>query len=296
MRARPTRFRPRFLLLPCLLAAICVSTGCSFAFRYAYNHADWLVYRKLDPFLDLNDAQRAVFDARFAELWQWHRRSELPRYADTLHALADRIETLDAPVTPATLDAQAEPFTEFARRIKTRALPHALELLSTLTDAQVAGLVAQVEEKDEEFREEFLSGDADNRADHYADWTEDKLDDWLGHVTDPQQALVRQWAAGRRDHPDRVMQARAARRAALRSLLDDRRDADFARRLAAFIEDPSRYRSTARQADAAFNRQHFLQMLARVINLADAEQRAHAADRLRDYADDFAELARESEA
>ena len=77
--------------LLCLLLAVLVS-GCGF--RFVYNHLDWWTNWYLDDYVTLNKQQKQVFDEQFEQLHLWHRKTQLPAYAQQLKRYRYRIRQL----------------------------------------------------------------------------------------------------------------------------------------------------------------------------------------------------------
>ena len=144
-----TRSKLRISLIFLLLTTLIASSGCSMALRFGYNHADWFVYRSLKPYINLNDEQRVDFDQRFDEIWQWHRTSELPRYAAELRRLAAETANPPEAYTAELVKQQTFRFGEIFIRASEHLLPDAVAILEDLNDKQVEKLLAQLQEDNE---------------------------------------------------------------------------------------------------------------------------------------------------
>lgn len=281
---------PRGKTLVVFLTTLALLSGCGYATRFAYNQADWLVYRKLDPFLNVNDAQRETYDARFEALWRWHRQSELPLYAAQLEGYARYLDNLPDQIAAGHVEEMAEQLRGLIDRIIERALPDAVAVLRDLSDAQVAQLIEAVGEKDEEFAEEYLDIDDEARVEKYLEWTADRVDKWFGHVTDEQERLLRVWANERHQRPAALKAWRTLRRAHLRHLLASREAPEFPERLRELLAEPRSTQSPELSSVVEQNHALWFQLLADILNTSTAAQRRHARERLLDYAGDFRTL------
>lgn len=80
-------WRMNKLRSPCLAAllllALLLLQACS-TVKLAYNQASTLLYWRLDSYLDFNDEQAPQVRAGLEQLLQWHRRQQLPQYAELL--------------------------------------------------------------------------------------------------------------------------------------------------------------------------------------------------------------------
>ena len=81
---------PRSLLRASIIAALCAAlmllSGCS-AIRLAYGQADALAFRWLDRYAEFDDAQALRVREALTAWFSWHRRTQLPDYADLLASL-----------------------------------------------------------------------------------------------------------------------------------------------------------------------------------------------------------------
>jgi hypothetical protein len=113
-------------LLPLLL--LCAS-GCSV--QLAYNNFDRLARWQVSDYVSLDERQRRFFDAAVHDLWVWHRRDHLPRYADWLDGL-----TLDQTGVTTDMEMQllVDQVVAWATEIADRAVPIAAEVLASLSD------------------------------------------------------------------------------------------------------------------------------------------------------------------
>jgi hypothetical protein len=153
-----SRSRPPIIAALLLLAA--VLTGCGLAVRIGYDQAGPLAFRWLDGYIDFNDAQSLRVRAGLDEWTAWHRRTQLPDYADLLARA--RTEVL-ADTTPDRMCAWGR---ELRGRFDTavaRAAPAIVDVAQTLTPAQLANVEKRYAERNREYRDEFLQRDPDRR-------------------------------------------------------------------------------------------------------------------------------------
>src|SRR4051812_22737216 len=80
----------RPLLRAAIIAALCLAfaslSGCS-AIRLAYGQADGLVFRWLDRYVDFDGPQAYRVREALGAWFAWHRRTQLPDYAELLTSL-----------------------------------------------------------------------------------------------------------------------------------------------------------------------------------------------------------------
>ena len=91
-----TSLRQRLLssLLPILAVTVCAASCSQMsvgAFKFLYDHADWLLRRAIEHYVDLDKSQSKVLTTQIERLYRWHRTHELPLYADVLDDAAQRV-------------------------------------------------------------------------------------------------------------------------------------------------------------------------------------------------------------
>jgi hypothetical protein len=148
------RWRPR--IIPWLAVAILalVLTGCSI-FTVAYNRVPTLAYWRLDSALSLTAQQQPWVREGLTALHEWHRRDQLPRYADTLQAWQALAQ---ADLTAAQVCLQFETLQSVVGELFEQSLPLLARLAASLSDEQVLKLRAYQSEQNEEFERDFVSG------------------------------------------------------------------------------------------------------------------------------------------
>ncbi len=135
------RFAARGRALALVALVLVVTAGC--AVRLAYENTDRLARWFVGDFITMDDAQRARFDAGVREVWDWHRDTHLPRYADFFDAM--QIVLADG-TTAAEIQAIVNTVIDWALEIEQQAMPVAIDLLTSLSDTQVGALARRLSE------------------------------------------------------------------------------------------------------------------------------------------------------
>jgi len=134
------------------LLALLLLGGCS-AVRIGYNQAPTLVWWWLDGYLDFDAAQAPQVKAALQQWFDWHRRTQLPDYADLLAAA--QVQVLQ-PATPQQVCRWAD---ELRARLGTAlayGVPLAAELLPTLQADNLAQWQRRVAKSNLDFEHDFL--------------------------------------------------------------------------------------------------------------------------------------------
>lgn len=216
----------------CAILVLLVLPGCTLS--WLYEHADWLVTRQIDGWVDLTATQREWLHGSFGRHWRWHREQALPQWAGALQGARDRLaDGLDA----ADLRWIEAAVVKHSRALARRVLPDVARLLADLGPDQVDRVAAKLDEGATKAREELAKPDAE-RVQRRADAMVELLEDLVGDLDDAQEALARRLSSALpledRDRETRI----AERRAALVALLRGDRAKLAARLRTWFIEDP----------------------------------------------------------
>ena len=138
-------------------AAVCLAVsllvGCSLL-TLAYNRLPTIAYWRLDAMLDLSSAQSAFVRQELDRWHAWHRRDHLPRYAQ---ALAPWQNQVLQDVTPAQVCVVVDQLRLWAREVTQQALPLAVRLTPSLTEAQLQHWQRHQAESGAEFRADFMA-------------------------------------------------------------------------------------------------------------------------------------------
>lgn len=257
-------------------------SGCS-SFGLIYNRLDTLVHLEVGRYIDLTPSQRADFDLRFAELWRWHRKTQLKLYADDLREFA---ETAALPVSADQVEALTERLRAHTVRLANQSFDGFASAVATLNDAQVDDLLSELAARNAKERKKALKLDDDQWREKRADESIERLDDWAGSVTPEQRQRIREWAAGL---VRKLPPADASALQPLRELLAGRGKPEFRERLARSFIDPEL--APEDRAELEAERAARSAMLADLSELATDAQRRHLQKRLLEIARELDGLA-----
>src|SRR4030095_1579470 len=136
------------LRLWCVLLLAASATGCA---KFMYNRLDTLAAWYIGDLVSLDDQQRADWRAWLGQTLEWHRASELGRYATFLREFSAEI------AQPAGRDTFQRAFDRvegFFGDFTAQTAPQATRLLLELTPAQGEELLTNLEEKSNERSED----------------------------------------------------------------------------------------------------------------------------------------------
>jgi hypothetical protein len=289
------RFTPKcraWLARLALLGTALILAACS-TVTVGYNNAGKLLGFQANRYLGLTPAQRDVLSVQWSRFEAWHRREVLPVYADTLQAWAGRLDESRAFTVAEVLDKQAWLVAE-AQRLGDRAAQELAPLLVTLTAHQRATLLARFEASNREYARDFLDRVPVGLAlDRRFDRVGKRYEQWLGSLTQTQQARLREWLASTPEQPALWAAERQARQQALLSLLEKHAGQPVPaaqQALASYFDGLQRGWLPDFVAQRPQQRERWAQATADVLNGMTPAQRRHLQNRLRKWASDFDEL------
>lgn len=267
-----------------MLALLALAGGCS-TLRFAYDNADLYVRWKIDSYVTLQGDEADELAGRIAEFHSWHRLNELPRYARLAREASPRfaggLSRQDMIWGYDSLRARTE---DSVRKAAEMLAP----LLDRLTPEQVAQIERRLAEENRQFHRDHLRGAERERRRKREKALVDRLEDWVGKLSQAQVERVREFAE------------RAP-------LLDELRDRDRKRlqgevlaiirakqarkQLASRLAQRERGRDPAFVAGLETWRAQLYTLLGDVDRSLTPEQRARGVAQLRRYADEFDALA-----
>ena len=140
------------------LMGACLATlllGCS-ATRLAYNNAQELTWWWLTDYLEFSSAQRPAMRQALAQVHGWHRRQQLPGYADMLERWQGLMPgALSAAQVCGLIDEVVDKLQDLSAAVDAPE-PAALQVLASLAPAQLAELERRLAKSNREYREKYL--------------------------------------------------------------------------------------------------------------------------------------------
>ena len=284
-------FTTSLMRLVLAVSVLCTAAACSNV-QLGYNYADTLSLYYLDSYLDLDAQQEKQAAASLHTLFAWHRKNELPAYANQLSGAQQQV------LNQLTLE-QLYGLNEFIRasieRTSLKAAPMLADLLLSLSPAQVVYLRQQLDQSNADFRQENLAIAPEQQRQQRYDVLLEQFNDWFGELDAQQLALVRvanaDWPVDNQFWYDE----RLIRQQEMLALVDfavqqQPEHARLVERLEQYIRGFEQNRSVQRQAKIDRSREHTLRLIAALAKDGSAEQKRHLVARAQSLIDDFSVL------
>ncbi len=259
--------------------------GCS-AMRLIYSNADVFLRWQTGRYLDVHDEQSEELDARVAAFLAWHRAVALPQYVGIARDADSRI---GRGLSRADLVWGYDSFQTQMRAAARAGAENAAPLLDRLSPEQIEHLRKRFAEDNRKFAKEQLQGDDRERRKRRVKRNVERLEDWLGSLSDAQLERVRQYS----DRAPLVGEMRDRERRRLQTeFIAIVRAREAARRLPDWAATWERRREPVFAEAHRANLDALYDMLLDLDRSLSAEQREAARLRMREFATDFDRLAK----
>ncbi len=290
LMAVKTRHAPtvrRFVRLLCVLLLAVGAAGCA---KLVYNRLDALAAWYVGNLVSLDDQQRSTLRAWLAQTLEWHRESELGRYAKFLREFAAE---LAHPSSRANYQQALDRVEGFAADFTAQTAPQAARLLTELSPAQVEEFLANLEKKSNERSED------DRDAIREGTWqanqvknTQRQVKRWTGSITEEQKLLVREMTQQLQPTTTEWLESQRRWRTSLGDALRDafsNRDTGQERILQLLREPDTQWTSQYKTKEAS-NREQMLSLLTALDASLTPAQREHMQRELTNLAEQLEAL------
>jgi Family of unknown function (DUF6279) len=279
--------RRRLAIAVALLLSASVLGGCGP--RLLYDRLDTVAGWYLGGLVTLDADQRVSLKRWLSHSLEWHRGSQLERYARFLRDFSD---ALAGPGDYATYDRARRQVETLWRDFVTGVLPEAGQLLASLRPQQVEELIASLEEEDARDQRKYERSRESERLARRQKSLLEAVEKWTGDLTAQQRVIVTAAAGDLIPLHAAWLDNRAAWRHELRAALAPPGggvDIDDLERL---LVEPDRAWTAEYRQGLEHNRRRILEMLVDVDATLSARQRDTMRTRLKDLAADIETMAR----
>ena len=185
-----------------------------------YNRLPAISYWWLDGMLDFNDRQSQIARTELDALHDWHRRTQLPLYAQQLRTWQNLARH---DVTPAQVCQAYDAGRGLFDALVEQSIVPTARLAPELGPAQLAHLQRHQQRQDDEFRADFLR-DRRKGQDKRYERALDRYEDFYGRLDAAQREHLRERMARSPYDPERHFAERQRRQADWRTTLQGIRD------------------------------------------------------------------------
>ena len=240
-----------------------------------------------NSYFDFHDEQSDELDRRLAAFLAWHRAKALPQYARLAEEAAARMLR---GVKRGDLEWSYDAVRAQIREALVAAAAESAGLLDGLDAEQIAHFERRLADENRKFVKEQVQGTVEERQQRRVKRNVERLEDWFGSLSDSQVERVRRYSERAPLSAELRDRDRRRRQAELVAMLRAR---EAKQRLAQWAVAWESSREPAYAAASRATAAEYFDLLLDLDRTLSAEQRAHAASRLRRYAEMFDSLARQ---
>jgi len=257
-----------------------------------YNQLDWLIADHLESYVELNGEQQTTLYKHLDQTLLWHKSSQLPLYVTWLQAF--KADVADKP-TYKGIEQNINQFQTFLRVLRSHAANQLSHLLLTLTASQRKELYASMEAKNTEFADKFIHISREEQIEQYIDRMEDRFDEWLGSITQQQEALIKASANNIKPIATEVLQTRRRWQVEFKAILETHKTAATGKQaMHDLFVNVERFRSEKYKKGSQHNQQVFIRLIVDVAKTMSKQQQQHFNNKVDNYSRHFTELAEEA--
>jgi hypothetical protein len=272
--------------------AVILLWGCSAA-RLGYSNGEMLSYWWLNGYVDFDGAQKKWVKKEIAELFAWHRKTQLKNYVQFLKHAQKRVQ---GPVTEADLLADYEDARKRLLLLADKALPQLAELTLSLDAEQIANIEEKFASNNDSYRKDYLRGDVDDRQRFRFKKLLKHAEYWFGNFSSEQEKQLRLTSDRRPLNNELELASRQQRQQALLVMLKKIHAEKPSQEVAmgmirTYIHAAmDRFGNQEHKAFYDAMRNESLRMVASMINHATPEQKEHFLETSQQWINDFASM------
>jgi hypothetical protein len=259
--------------------------------RLIYPHLEWLVPWYVSDYISLDRNQKNMLQKRLLKQLDWHCRTQLPAYAETLREIGREISDPDRLITDSKIQHYNNSLLELWKQLMKQIGPDIYDILMTASDAQIDELFDNLSKQNQEFKKEYVDPPIEKLNQNRQKRTHKRLKYWISHITPQQEKMVTLWSTQLVPISEDWIQNREMIQARARQLLANRNSSpEFRSDLLELIVNSDRMRSPAYQAKLETNTNITINFIIRLSQTLSPSQRTHLLKRIESLADDFETL------
>jgi len=269
-----------------LIVTLLLLSSCS-SIQFVYNNVDYWIRWKANDYVNLDRTQKGELRAALQSFFRWHRQTQLPRYADFLTQLADRVDQggLENP--------QLEPIEKQVEHFLNSASENAYNLLlpiaAQLSEAQIDELQGNLLKKDQKSLRKWQRSPEKIQRKRDKQIRKESVR-WLGSLTEEQKNLIAAMVSKMEYNPLLRSEQRLLWQAKAMDLLRTKPEG-YLEKLRGLLVSPEQLWSPQYRQAQEKRKQQARDLAKQILSSTSPAQRHHLSKTLREYAQDFRTLA-----
>jgi len=239
--------------------------------------------------VSLDDMLEEKFESRTQALLRWHRNTQLLQYANWLRSVQ---QDVGPQFTEQRVQQRISEAEQFWRTLTVKINDEMAQLLPLLNPEQLQQLFESLKETNDDFSEKFIAVDEQDRREKYFDNLYDVYENWLGELSDEQEAAIRKASQALVGTAELRLQRRLDWQNGIRDILtgDESRQQKSAA-LRHFFSGFEDYVTPAMKASTGINRGIIARLTVELSHGLSEQQKAFFISRADEYIRMLSELA-----
>ncbi len=276
-----------FFVAAVFAVLVAIITACSF--KTYYNQLDYLIPSYFEGLVSLDDVLEKKVEQRSLVVINWHRNTQLKQYADWLRTLQ---HDAGPQLTEGQLLLHIATLESFWQSLSQKLNEEMSVLLPLLNSEQRQELFASIADKNQDFRDDYIDLDEEERIDSFTEIMFDNYENWLGDLTEKQEAAIELAANELHSSAGLRLQQRLLWQHGIQNILDSSDSTEVkSERLSLFFAGFEIDDKTEMQSTGAANRRIIAQLTVQIVHSLRPEQKDYFIDRTNEYIRIFTELA-----
>ena len=258
----------------CVLVAAC-------SFKTVYNQLDSLIPAYVEGLVSLDDVLEDRLEQRTEELLNWHRSTQLIRYADWLQEIQ---VDLYRGITLNDIRLHASNLETFWYSIVLKLNDEMIVLLPLLNSSQREELFESIDEKNADYRNEYIEISDAEKIEQFSERMVDSFENWLGDLDDVQLTLINATAAQLQSHAGLRLQQRIEWQRQIEIILEKAiTDDEKTHRLRVFFDEFGKHIRATRSKANQQNRDMLIELTFNILNRISKDQTDYFMTKSSDY-------------
>lgn len=271
--------------LPLLLVVLFLTSSCS-RIKWAYRFSDWFIQMRLESYFDLNSEQTPELEKNIQEYKKWHQKEMLPRYANFLEGI--RKDLKGSSITPKVVQVKRLEMEELGFMTAKPWVDSSVKIYLSLNSSQIKKFEEKIKEDHEERIEKLKESSPEKLSLKRAK----RMLDFMDIVIKEKQEEI--FKEHFKEHPFPFNESYARRKAWNEAILACLKENKNKEKKSLCIKDHFLNWDKRRTPESKAYRVHIDDLIARVLNSLDKEQKVSLVAKVGQWIEDFRELAKEA--
>ncbi len=270
----------------CLLLVV---SGCGP--KLLYPHLNWMIPYYVDNYISLNPEQSSTLEQRLLQVLDWHCRTQLPAYAQSLREMAKDFEAPLHPVRHERLQYYSNQITTHWQELSKEIGPRMADILAIASDEQLAEMFQNIENRISKYKSEYVDIPLDELEKKRKERLAKNLKQWISSLTPEQKQAVSDWSDQIKPLAADGLRNRENILTEFKNLLAKRRhDPNFKENFVALLNNFDQMRTPDYQKKIDYNTEVTFRLLMKIDRSLNPTQRAYLLKRIDSLAADFEKL------